>query len=204
MIVFDFPQKSVEWWNARRGIPTSSDFDRIITAKTGKPAAAQDSYIYDLIAETYAPVWPIPDERFSKDMRNGIDTEPHARAWYEFETMQRVEVVGFCLSDCKRYGASTDGLVGKDGVLELKCPKLSTHARYLCEGDLPAEYRAQVHGELIVTGREWCDFVSYCDGLPPFVVRVTRDDFTAALETELIRFCDKLDEAKAKIERIAK
>jgi hypothetical protein len=199
---FDFPQKSVDWWNARRGIPTSSEFHRIITASTMKAAAAQESYLYDLIAERYAPIWPIPDDRMSKEMRYGVDTEPHARAWYEFDRNETVRQVGFCLSDCGRYGASTDGLVGEDGVLELKCPKLSTHARYLIEGVLPSEYRAQVHGELLVTGRRWCDFVSYTDGLPPFVVRVEPDEFTAALAVELDRFCNRLEAAVADIEQI--
>ena len=135
-------------------------------------------------------------------MANGIENEPIARAWYEFEHDCDVTEVGFCLSDCGRFGCSPDGLVGDEGGIELKCPSLETHVKYLREGVLPAEYRCQVHGEILVTGREWFDFVSYADGLPPFKIRIVPDEFTKLLGDEVNRFCDKYASAVTHIESL--
>ena len=139
------------------------------------------------------------DARGSETMANGMGREPMARAWYAFEMDVEVTEVGLCLSDCERYGCSPDGLVGDEGGIELKCPNLETHAKYLLDGVLPAEYKCQVHGELLVTGRKWFDFVSFSEGMPPFRIRVEPDKFTLALKDELEKFCDKYEQAKSKI-----
>lgn len=202
MRVIECTQMSGDWWKARRGIPTASDFDKILTPKQMKPSASQEGFIHQLIAERYANIWPDQSGYVSPAMAYGVENEERARADYAF--VQNVDViqVGFCLSDCERYGCSPDGLIGDDGGLELKCPNLETHTRYLLEGVLPAEYRCQVHGELLVTGREWWDFVSWSDSLPVFRVRVTPDSFTAALKSELEKFCDKYAKAVERIEGI--
>ena len=200
MKIVECIQCSPEWWLARRGVPTASDFDKILTPKTQKASASQEPFINQLIAERFATVWPDESGFVSSAMANGIENEPIARAWYEFEHDCDVTEVGFCLSDCGRFGCSPDGLVGDEGGIELKCPSLETHVKYLREGVLPAEYRCQVHGEILVTGRAWFDFVSYAEGLPPFCIRVVPDEFTKQLGDELSRFCDRYATELAKIE----
>lgn len=197
MKIIECEQRSPAWWLARRGIPTASDFHRIITPKTQKASAQQADFICELIAERNG--FDV-DGYVSEAMQDGIRLEDEARAVYSFSHDVDVDVVGFCLSECGRFGCSPDGLIGTDGGLELKCPTPKTQARYLLDGVLPAEYTCQVHGELLVTGRKWWDFMSYCPSMPTFVVRVTPDDFTAALGKELDLFCGKLAEAVAKIE----
>ena len=129
--------------------------------------------------------------------------EPAARSWYSFDRNVDIREVGFCLSSCGRFGCSPDGLIGEKGALEIKVPNMKTHIRYLREGVLPNAYKPQVHGTLLVTGREWVDFVSYSvsDELPSLVVRVYPNEFTQALKVELNKFLDKLDQAMSKLGR---
>ena len=113
---------------------------------------------------------------------------------YEMLREVEVEQVGFCLSDSERYGCSPDGLVGEDGMIELKNPSGKVAIEYLVGGKLPTTYIQQVQTGLLVTDRAWCDFVSYYPGLPTLIVRVERDNwFLTALRNELKIFCDDLD-----------
>ena len=117
--------------------------------------------------------------------------EAEAREMYEFITGQTVVQVGFCLSN--GCGASPDGLVGDNGILEIKCPLIYTHVSYLLENKVPTDYFQQVQGQLAVTGRQWCDFMSYYPGLKPLIIRATRDEaFISALNRELSAFNDDL------------
>ena len=198
MKVIDCHQYSPEWWAARRGVPTASEFGNILTPKTGKLAAAAESYICRLIGDTLDLEYPRLSEG-NEAMRRGTGAEPESRRWYEMEVGVPVQQVGFCLSDDGRFGCSPDGLVGSDGLLELKNPLPHTHVKYLLDGGLPDEYRAQVHGQLIVTGRQWCDFVSYAPGLPSLVLRVTPDEYTEKLAEALEQFYAMLHAAWLKI-----
>jgi hypothetical protein len=202
MRIIDCVQGTPEWFAAKLGVPSASNFDRILTAKTLKLSASADDLICELLGDLYRLTPPDPAEFYcSKDMQDGIDREPEARAWYELETGQDVTRVGFCVTDDGRFGCSPDSLVGDDGGLELKCPKLKTQAKYLLAGGgLPDEYRAQVHGALVVTEREWWDFLSYAPGLPPVYVRVRPDEYTEALRKALDVFHERFQEAKRKIE----
>lgn len=182
MNIIDHEQGTEEWLAARRGVPTASRFDRIITAKTGKVSAQASAYIAELIAQTI--IEPEPMEP-TEAMQHGIETEAAARAWYEFETGQAVQQVGLCMDDGGRFGASPDGLIEPEGGLEIKCPQPATHTGYLLAKGLPDKYKPQVHGSLVVTGRAWWDFVSYCPGLPPLLVRVERDEYTAKVAEAL-------------------
>jgi hypothetical protein len=200
--IFHCEQKSLDWWNLRRGIPTASAFDRILTPAKGQPSAQQDEYIAELIAERseFSPPFVVPDGGFvSDEMTEGIRREPEARNWYAMQTDGDVRQVGFVLSACGRFGASPDGLVGEDGGLELKNPSAKTHVKYLLKGTLPVEYKCQLHGSLIVTGRKWWSFVSYCPGFAPLHLRIEADDFTAKLRDELERFDKRY---KATLEQI--
>ena len=182
-------QGTKEWWELHRGRPTASNFDRIITPKTMKPSSQEDGYICELIAQIMLPQMNmVPDSYISRPMLDGIALEPEARRWYEFEREVEVTQIGFVHTDCGRFGCSPDAMIGTEGCLELKCPLPKTHIAYLIAGTLPDDYRCQVHGELLVTGCAWCDFVSYCPSLPPFIVRVTPDKFTEELAKCLNRF----------------
>lgn len=185
MTVFDCVQYSPAWWTIRCGRPTASAFDRIVTAKTGKASSAQLAYACELAGDLACLTPNFFTERENRPksyaMENGTNTEPEARRWYEMQRNLDVQQVGFVLDGKGQFGCSPDALVGDDGVLELKCPLLKTQAQYVIEGVLPDEYRPQTHSILWITKRKWLDFLSYAPGLPPLLVRVEPDDYTAKL-----------------------
>lgn len=195
MTILDCPQRSDAWFAARRGLPTCSAFDKILTAGKGIPSSAQDKLISELIAEALCPTYG-PDYT-SADMQAGTGLEAEARAFYAFERGLAVREVGLIISDCGRFGGSPDALVGEDGGLEIKCPSAPTQITYVRVGQLPDDYKCQVHGHLVVSGRQWWDFLSYYPGLPTFQVRVTPDAFTAKLAAELEKFCARYNEVRA-------
>jgi hypothetical protein len=200
MKIFNFEQYTPQWFKQRRGVPTASDFHRIITPAKWQYAAGADSYINDLIADRYRPCYGYVDDRITTAMAEGSTMEPTARRFYEFERDVSVEQIGFALTDDERFGCSPDGLVGQPGGLECKSPRHHTHVGWLRDGVIPAQHLAQVHGCLIVTGREWWDFLSYAEGLPPLLVRVTPDEKTEALRAALNRFWDEYQTALAKVQ----
>lgn len=185
-------QRSDEWYKARLGIPSASNFGKIVDG-SGKKSKQQKDYLNRLAAQRITGTRE--DTHTSAAMQQGIDREDLSRWVYSMEKCVNVEEIGFCLSDCGRFGASPDGMVGDSGLVELKNPIGKTAVEYIRNGKLPSTYFQQVHGQLLVTGRDWCDFVSYYPGLPLFVIRVYRDDeFLARLEEELNLFCDELDD----------
>jgi hypothetical protein len=199
MKTIDAPQRSDAWFAARRGLPTCSRFDKIITAAKALPSASQDTLINELIAESVLP----PEQGMIRgpitaDMEQGIILEAEARCRYEMEyATAPVSEVGFIISDCGRFGGSPDALVGDVGGVEIKCPNPVTHVGYVRAGTLPNDYKAQVHGYMAVTGRDWWDFFSYSRRFPVFHMRVTRDGFTAKLADELASFCEKYNQARS-------
>ena len=197
MKVLELEQRSPEWYKARCGIPTASEFDKIITT-SGKQSTQRKKYLYQLAGERLGG---IVDESYqSFAMLQGIEKESEARALYKL-IVKPVQEVGFCLSDCGRFGCSPDGLVEGDGLVEIKCPLISTHVGYLLENDVPTDYYVQVQGQLLVTGREWVDFVSYFPGLKPLIIRETPDDtFQRLLKNELETFTAELDELVKKLQ----
>jgi hypothetical protein len=200
MKIIDAPQRSEGWFAARRGIPSCSRFDQIVTPKTGAPSKSQDKLIAELIAESLEPAAPEGFIRgpLTADMEQGMRLEGEARCAYELEFAKLpVREVGFVLSDCGRFGGSPDALVGDVGGVEIKCPRLSTHIAYIRAGELPDDYKTQVHGYMAVTGREWWDFFSYARLCRPFHLHIERDDFTAKLTAELAAFCSRYNEARA-------
>lgn len=201
MKIIDVPQGSDLWWEAKAGYPSASDFDRILAAASRRPSESQDKYIAELIEglkNPSAPYFTGQGKPVNAAIQNGIDCEPEARKWYAFERGVRVKQHGFILHDCGKFGCSPDGAIGDVGGLELKCPMEHTHLKYLAKGVLPNHYRCQVHGQLLVTNWQWVDFMSYCVGHPPLLIRVEPDDFTLALAEELYRFLDKYEAAMTK------
>ena len=190
-IIRDIEQTSPEWFALRCGIPTASSFDKIITS-TGKPSTQASGYMNDLLAE-----WFIGEKKSiyqSAAMTRGIELEPEARALWEFEFDQPVEEVTFCFKDENRLvGCSPDGLAGDFGLLEIKCPNPGTHVGYLKDGGLPLKYKQQVQGQLWVTGKKWCSFMSYCPGMDPFFVTVEPDkEYQKSLDTVINNFIKRM------------
>jgi putative phage-type endonuclease len=198
MIIEPVIQGSEEWKKERAGIPTASSFDCIITTK-GEQSKQRQKYMYRLAAER---ITGVKEETYQNGvMQRGIQMEEEARRMYELITGNTVEQVGVCYPDEKKlYGCSPDGLVGKDGALEIKCPTSAVHVEYLLAGELPNGYYQQVMGQLLVTGRKWVDFFSFYPGLRPLLIRVKPEkSFLEALAKELEVFCKELDEVTEKI-----
>ncbi|MGL4234477.1 lambda exonuclease family protein [Tabrizicola sp.] len=193
MIIITREQRTPEWYAARRGLPTASEFGSIITPKKMEYAAAADTYIDNLIDELMRPEAHSEESwTGNRHTRRGELLEPEAAGTYAFDRDVRLTAVGLVLSDCRRFGCSPDALIGEDGMLEAKAPDGPTIVRWIREhrrtGDVPLEHKAQVHGSLIVTGRKWVDFLAYCRGYDPLVIRVTPDKFTDRLREHLDRF----------------
>lgn len=168
-------QRTKEWYAARLGKLTASRLsDALDITKKGEEGAKRQNYRLELLAERFTG---LPVEFFeTAAMRWGTDCEPLARAAYEAETGNLVTEVGFIDHPSLEWaGASPDGLVGDDGLLEIKCPTTQSHIKYLLGGVAPDQYKNQMAWQIICTGRKWCDFVSYdprmTEGLQLLIVR---------------------------------
>jgi len=184
MRLVECEQGSEEWLKARLGVPSASNFSKLITMK-GTLSTQAKAYVDALVAETITgePTYV----KVTDAMQRGTELEPYARERYFYETGNSVEEVGFCLHDDYQAGASPDGLIGDDGGLEIKCPLGGTMVSYLRVGRLPSKYWQQVQGCLHITGRKWWDFMAYHPDMKPLIVRVERDEaFIAALNALLI------------------
>lgn len=189
-------QGTPEWHALRVGKVTASRVaDVVAKTKTGW-GASRANYMAELIAERLTGI-PAPSFQ-NEAMRWGTECEPDARVAYEFRTDAGVDEVGFV--DHPRIpmtGASPDGLIGTDGLLELKCPNTATHIDTLLGGVVPGKYVTQMHWQMACTERAWCDFASYDPRLPEsmrlFVQRVARDDkLIGELEKNVTEFLAEL------------
>jgi putative phage-type endonuclease len=199
---------SPEHVQQRLGRVTASRIaDVMAKTKTGW-AATRQNYRAELVAERLTGN---PSSRYvSAEMLHGIEQEPHARNAYEVITGYDVAPGGFVLHPVyDMAGASPDGLVGLDGLVEIKCPNTSTHIDTLLTGDIDRRYVLQMHWQMACTGRTWCDFVSYDPRLPlsmqTFVKRVERDEklveeMEQAVRVFLGEIVTIVDELKAKYE----
>ena len=180
-------QGSPEWFSARLGKATASKItDILATLKTGE-AASRKNYRVELVCERLTG---LKAEGYTNShMERGTALEPIARALYEFKQDVVVDEIGFVIHpDMEMSGASPDGLIGKDGLVEIKCPTAGNHVDTILSGKSPSKYYAQMQWQMACTNRLWCDFVSYCpevgDKLALFVTRVHRDD-AWIVETEM-------------------
>ena len=187
-VIKDIEQGSEAWLQLRLGVATASNFNKIITA-TGKESATLPKYALELATQCLLTE---PEPTYKNDaMQRGNDLEPIARQSYAEETFSVVEEIAMFKSDCGNFGASPDGLVGDDGLIEIKCPLATTHAKYLLDNKMPTDYWQQVQGLLWVSGRKWCDFVSFHPNFKEkqlFIIRVERDE---AYIAELSRLAQK-------------
>lgn len=191
-------QRSAEWHAARLGcVGGSSIADVLATTKTGE-AASRANLRARLVAERLTG--RMQESYTNAAMLHGIETEPEARAVYEATCGVIVEETGWHPHPTIRWaGASPDGLVGDDGVLEIKCPQSAAHIETLLARKVPSKYIPQVQWQMACSGRRWVDFASYDPRMPAehqlWVCRVERDDTRIAQMEEAVRvFLAEVDE----------
>ncbi len=204
MKVIDAVQGTPEWLAARAGRVTASMISNVLM----KPETAGfRDYQAQLVAEILTGK-PQGSDYTNVHMQYGTETEPLARSAYEAETGFSVDEVGLCIHPTiERAGASPDGLVGDWGLVEIKCPKVSTHLGYLIAGVVPAGYKNQMMWQMACTGLDWCDFVSFRPDLPEhlqlFVVRFKRDPTRILeLETAVVAFLDTVDKMLSQLKKV--
>jgi nitrite reductase/ring-hydroxylating ferredoxin subunit len=190
----DLVQGSDEWLAARCGLLTASEMKRIITPKLTVASNEQErAHLFELLAQRITRY--VEPAYISDDMLRGQEDEIEARALYA-QHYAPVETVGFMVRDFGwgKIGYSPDGLVGDDGLIECKSRRQRFQVETICQGEMPTDYRIQVQTGLLVSGRQWCDFVSYSGGLPMCPIRVeVEEEVQAAI----------LDAAQAFEERLA-
>jgi putative phage-type endonuclease len=192
LIYNDIEQGTEEWLRLRLGVPTTSNFGKIITP-TGKKSSSASGYINKLLAELMTG----KQEYFKKTypMQRGNDLEPEAVRYYEHYTGRQCREVGFVTTRDGRIGCSPDRLVGKDGLLEVKCPLDTKHVDNLRSGKIDSQYIPQVQGQMLLTDRKWCDWISYHPDMPASIVRVERDEeYIAKIVEYLDEFLGEMDE----------
>jgi putative phage-type endonuclease len=202
----DIIQGSPEWKALRCGKVTASRVaDVVAKTKTGF-SASRANYLAQLIAERLTGT---PAETYTNAaMQHGTETEPEARDAYCFYQGVTVEQIAFVPHPkINQAGASPDGLVGADGLVEIKCPNTATHLETLLGQAVPAKYIDQMQFQMACTGRKWCDFVSYDPRMPEhmrlFVRRVERDDKRIdLLENEIAGFLLEMAVKLAELNRV--
>lgn len=189
-------QGSTEWRLLRAGKVTASRIADVMARTKSGYGAARENYLTELVIERFGV---ISDGFTNAAMQWGTEQEPFAREQYELESGALVEQVAFVDHPfIEMAGASPDGLVGIDGLLEIKCPNSATHFNYLLEGVVPEKYKPQMAWQMACTNRLWCDFVSYDprvpEGLQYFQIRYERDDdYIREIEAEVNKFLDELE-----------
>ena len=197
-------QRTEDWFLARKGKVTASRIaDVMAKGRGGAESLTRAKYLDQLVTERLTKVVA---EGYTNDaIQRGVELESTARNAYCFHTSNHVDEVGFVgHPSIDNSGASPDGFVGTDGLVEIKCPNSLTHVEYILAGKPPAKYIPQMAWQLACTGRKWVDFVSYDDRLEDeskhlFIVRYERDDeYIAEMEEAVKKF---LDEVEAKVRK---
>jgi putative phage-type endonuclease len=196
-------QGSAEWLQERCGKVTASRIADLMARTKSGWSASRANYASQLICERLTGC--VQPSFTNAAMIHGTETEPEARRAYEFFVDRDVQQVGFVPHPMiEMAGASPDGLVGEDGLLELKCPNTATHIETLLLGQIPDKYVKQMQFQMACTGRQWCDFASYDNRLPErmrlYVKRVNRDSaLVAEIEAEVAKFLKEIDETVAQL-----
>lgn len=191
-------QRSEEWFMARLGCVTASRTADVMAKTKSGYSASRANYMAQLITERLTQT--VADGFSSAAMAWGTETEPQARMAYELITGAKVEETGFVPHPTiAGFGASPDGLVGEDGLIEIKCPNSATHIETLLSQKVPTKYITQMQVQMLCTGRDWCDFVSFDPRLPGdmnyWCQRVNADPKRQAeIEAEVTTFLSELDE----------
>jgi len=195
-VFHDINQNTDEWLELRRGKFTASTFkDLFMGAKT----AGYEKAIYQPVFEKLTNESP---ESFSSSyMQRGHELEPLAVEHYEMETFTETKPGGFW-SMGEWLGASPDRLIDDDGLLEIKSPAFNTQINYLLKGTLPKIYHWQVHGQLYITNRQYCDFIAYHPKLKPLIIRIDRDE--KIIDELELKLTESIKKAKDIFNRIKK
>ena len=198
-------QRTPEWFAQRLGKVTASRINDVMaTLKSGGETASRKNYRAQLAIERLTQTQA--QSFASAAMQWGTDCEPLAVAAYEAKLGVFVDAAAFVdHPHTKNSGASPDGLVGANGLLEVKCPNSATHFEWLLAGVVPKEHQNQMLWQMACTGRDWCDFVSYDPRMPEhaqlFVVRLERDDAAISKITKAVEsILEEVDEMCAQIE----
>lgn len=198
-------QGTPEWFDVRRGKVTASRVPDLVARTKSGWGASRVNYMAELIAERLTGT--STSSYTNAAMQWGTEMEPEARAAYEFRRDCDVAEVGFVEHPViAMSGASPDGLIGDDGLVEIKCPNTATHIDTLMGQGVPSKYLLQMQWQMACTGRKWCDFVSFDPRMPEsmrlFIKRVTRDEHEVmSLEKEVKLFLMELDAKVATLKR---
>lgn len=203
----DHEQGTKAWIDAKLGNVSASRISEVVTkARKGqKDSSMRANYRAQLVCEILTGK-ASEDQFVSYWMKRGLELEPLARAEYELATGETIRKVGFLLHPrISRAGASPDGLIGEDGLVQFKIVKTACHLDWLMARIVPVEHRPQMYFEMACTGRQWNDFVSYEPNLPPqhqlFVARLRRDEVAInEIEIEVEKFNAEIDAIIAKLQ----
>jgi putative phage-type endonuclease len=189
-------QGSEEWLKIRLGKVTASGVADVLAKTKSGVSASRGNYLIKLAIQR---VTGVVEESYTNDaMQWGKDNEAQARVAYEVDSGNFVDQVAFVdHPTIKWFGASPDGLVNQDGLVEIKCPNSATHWSYIKDDGPPTKYYIQMQAQMACTGRSWCDFVSYDPRMPErsqlFIKRVMREDsYIAEMEAEVKKFLDEV------------
>jgi len=190
-------QGSPEWFALRAGKVTASRVaDILAKTKTG-PSASRQNYLIELALQRTTGI--IQESYTNAAMEWGTQTEPQARVAYEVNTNNFVDQVAFIdHPNIAWFGCSPDGLVSDRGLVEIKCPNSATHWEYFKYKEPPKKYFIQMQAQMAVSGRDWCDFISFDPRMPDrsqlLIVNVPRDpEFIFFMETEIKQFLSEVE-----------
>lgn len=200
MRIIDCLQQSEEWdrWRNR---PTASEFHNFITPARGQYSASATAYACKIVAKRLGVYTEPPPSYW---MEWGTEQEPNAKYAYTAMTGREIQNVGFILPDkTDTYGGSPDGLIGDDGGIEIKCPAPETLIAYHAEGVFPQQYKPQVQGLMMISGRAWWDFFAFHPDLEPFLIRVEPDlKYQENIAKGLIQLLEEIYRIESKVRRM--
>jgi putative phage-type endonuclease len=207
--ILKMDQRTPEWFECRLGKVTASKINDVMAIlKSGGEAATRKNYRAQLVCERLTGTKQ--DTFTNAAMQWGTDAEPLARAAYEAYTGDMVNEIGFIEHTyITMSGASPDGLVGDDGMVEIKCPNTSTHMEWLISGGAPTEHHNQMLWQMACAGKQWCDFVSFDPRMPTdlqlMIVRFERDDSRIDTITQsVIKFLSEVDDMVDQLMKLQK
>jgi putative phage-type endonuclease len=198
-------QGTDEWFKARLGKVTASKVSDIMTKTKSGYGASRKNYMGQLLCERLTGK---REESYTNAaMMRGTELEPKARAFYEVSNSDVIECGLIDHPAIKMFAASPDGLVGDEGLIEIKCPNTMTHVDFLLSKKPDSKYITQMQVQMACTGRKWCDFVSFDDRLPVEMqfstVRIMRDDaYISEVEAEVKLFLEELDNLVIKLKEV--
>jgi hypothetical protein len=198
MIVHNVEQRTPEWYALRLGIPTASEFSKLIQAD-GKPSKSLSTYALTLAAELFAGK-PLDVFEGTAWTDRGKELEAEALRLYAFATDYPLTPVGFVTDDAKNAGCSPDALVNGDGLAEVKCLKAENHIKAILyhqkHGHCPPDYVQQTQGQLLLCERQWCDLIFYHPELPLLTIR---QEANSEIQNALI---EGISEVRAERDRV--